>query len=144
MTIGQLSIDRVTRIVAMYLSPPHDVESIAMNILLESWANGVELPTTRFIRLKCYTALRKHHREIQVSEFASNPEKDFNLEQLRLHNQDELNLLFRVLTQLERKVIFLKYYEDLSNEDIAKMLKKSNYLVSETLTVALYKMRNAM
>lgn len=145
--ISQLSIDRVTRLVSLYLSSHHDPESVAHQILFESWQNGVDSPTHRFIKLRCYTALREYQREKQVMEGASEqghttPAKT----PLELHElETEMGeLITRVLSPFERQVIWHRFYNECSIAEIASSLNKPVLLISETIQVALYKMKESL
>lgn len=145
--ITQLSIDRVTRLVSLYLSSHHDPESVAQKILFESWQNGVDSPTHRFIQLKCYSALREYQREQAVIEGAS--EDNYSLpakstEELRELESELGELITRVLSPFERQVVWHRFYNESSVAEIAAQLKKPVLLVSETIQVALFKMKEAI
>lgn len=145
--ITQLSIDRVTRLVSLYLSSHHDPESVAQKILFESWQNGVDTPTHRFIKLRCYSALRVYQREKQVIEHTNEPGYVAPAKTaLELHEleQEMGELITRVLSPFERQVIWHRFYNDCTVEEIAKTLGKPVLVVAETIQVALYKMKEAI
>ena len=56
----------------------------------------------------------------------------------------ELRGAFRLLTRREREVVALRFYRDLTLQDIADRLGLSQALVSRTLASALAKLRTAL
>jgi len=61
-----------------------------------------------------------------------------------LVNEDMINHLTAVLTVKERKVIWYRFYRDLTIEEVAKLTELSRDQVSIHLREALYKMRQVV
>ncbi len=67
-------------------------------------------------------------------------ESELGRSETRLALQDA----FRSLTRRERQVVALRFYRDLTQQDIADRLALSQAQVSRTLSTALAKLRSAL
>jgi len=137
---------RVERIVAQHLGPAFDRESIASDILLESWLNDQPTPALSFIRHRCIDAMRaraKEHLVMQeaaaVTTFTLSPEAEEALD-----NQLEVDQLIRSLDNQERKLIALRFWMNLSMEACAQRLGVNPSVARLTLLRALEKMKEAV
>lgn len=133
--MDQSKIDQVTRRVRTLVPPAIDAEGLALDILLESWSNQISHPSRTFIQHRCYDAIRKMHREEQALHSYVPPDP---------HNTEEseakVGRLIMILSPVERKIIWYRFYQDLSIQDIARKVSMQSGTVKEILLAALYKM----
>lgn len=135
--------ERVLVLVRQLVKPPIDAEDLTMAIIAESWINGCESPSYEFIRNRCYDRMRKLRTERKFLEgYASTRGTEAPSEETLEQNMNEVNNLVKVLDNLERKVIFYRFYMDLSLNDIADRLSLSRNRIREILANAVYKMRS--
>jgi RNA polymerase sigma-70 factor (sigma-E family) len=85
--------------------------------------------------------IRRRHGTVEVGEtmletVSSRPDS-------RVDERDEAVRLLRTLTERERRVVVLRHYFDLSEEDVAKELGVARGTVKSTLSRALGKLRVA-
>lgn len=125
-----------------------DRESLALDILMESWENGHTFPSVGFIRQRCIDAGRKQQRENnrlhEVARLRKESNKSEDLsdpETINKQNEQRVSGLMKCLTPIERQVIFLRFYVELSVVDSAKELSISAARVRDILSAAIYKMR---
>lgn len=136
-TVADLA--RVNSIVAQHLPPSYDRENLASDILIESWTNGQPQPSWGFIRNRCIDLQRSQGREkTSMRDKLTHPPLTPLPDD---HVPDELNHLTKVLDAWERKVIYHRFYLDLTLESIAKHLSCPLDRIRNTLAGAIYKMQ---
>lgn len=130
---------RVEAIVRTFVPSSFDRESLAVDICLESWENRIERPSWEFVRHRCYDALRRAKRErLHLAAKAREPHETFGD---LADAKSEVASLVRVLSPLERRVVFFRFYLDLPIVEIAKRLKLDLPTVRDNLASAIYKMK---
>lgn len=130
---------RVHAIVRRFVPRHFDTEQIAVDVLVESWANGVEIPTYVFIRNRCFDVLRSSQVEQRVMS-AQRPEDSVG-PQTDTETNDLVGYFMGVLDNLERRVVYLKFFADKPLAEIASALRRDPKDIREVLAVALYKMK---
>lgn len=136
--LSLVTFERVHRSVKRILNPSFDTENLAMEVVLESWTNGHAEPSWSFIRHRCYDLLRRSQKEKEVMQV---PRPKANED---LHDAErEVSYLMKVLNNQEKKLIFYRYYLDLTLRAIAERQGMDVNKVREVLTSAVYKMREA-
>ena len=139
--VDDLTLDdlaRVHSIVRQHLPPSYDREDIAVDILIESWTNHQPRPSWGFIRNRCIDMRRSHNKELGLIHDKSTHSP---ATQPPGHDAQEIATLVRVLDPWERKLIYYRFYQDLPLPEIAKRLSCSLDRVRNTLSAALYKMK---
>lgn len=134
------TFERVHAMVRRILKPSFDTENLAMEILLESWEKGHEVHL--LVRNRCYDLLRRSQKEkavMQVPRPRSNDTDQDPASDQRL----DVGQLVRVLNTQERKLIFYRYYLDLSLREIARRHGLDVNKVREILASAIFKMRES-
>jgi len=139
--VESVDVTRVIAIAKRYLPQGIDYENIAIDILLESWQNGIEQPARMFIRNRCYDAIRRMKSELQANEGAFRDKKLVYPDLKEVETQDLMDKLTSVLSMMEKKAIWYRYYMDLSVSDIGAKLGVGKNRASVLLTEALFKMR---
>lgn len=140
------TLNRVLRTVRSILPSHFDTESIAMDILIESWSNQIIDPAYSFIRHRCLDAARSSRREHEVLVEAAEINKSIDSPDDSIPADDRdmmLNYLTSVLDSPERKAIFFRFYLDLSTLDISARMALDPSQVRELLASAIYKMKEA-
>ncbi len=131
------ALKRVRSIVAQHLPRWYDIDSIAVEILLESWDNEVEKPSWGFIVQRCIDHVRANKREQgHLHNYLPSEPHEPSVELL-----DQINELMKILSPIERKVIFYRFYLELPIAETAKRMRVDVTLVRETLSQALFKMK---
>ena len=134
----KLAYNRTLRIVRGYLHRSFDSEDIAIGILLESWGNSIPHPTRTFIQQRCTDHMRARKRDLLVlSELK--PEETTSSD--AIDRRDEVSVLVKVLSPLEQKLIWYRFYLDIPMREIAASTKVPLNRVRRVLWVALFKMR---
>jgi len=140
------TLNRVLRTVRSILPAHFDTESIAMDILIESWSKNVPDPAYSFIRHRCLDAARNLRREHEVLTEAaeilrtdSSPGDSIPADDCDMM----LNYLTAVLDSQEKQAIFYRFYLDLSTVDISLRMSTNAPRVRELLASAIYKMKEA-
>lgn len=135
---------RVHGIVRSFVPHHHDTENLAVDILLESWSKNHTHPAFVFIRNRCYDAMRAQGREIKVIHDAAlhheHSHSDPEVEQGRLN---VVKTLMAVLSPLERKVVWYRFYCDAPTVEIARCVSMQVQDVREVLSQAIFKMKQA-
>ncbi len=134
-------VNRVILIAKHFLPPGVDYENIAIDILMESWQNGIEQPARMFIRNRCYDAMRRMKSELKANEAAFKERPKGYSADKEVETQDLMDKLTSVLNLLEKKAIWYRFYMDLSVLDIGAKLGVGKNRASVLLTEALFKMR---
>lgn len=141
------TIKRVLSIVTCYTPPYLDRENITMEIIFESWEHRIEDPSLGFIKNRCFNIMRQlgvnkrgtlkklleDHQRTKLKPTATENSQD----------QEEVNMLTKVITTEEKKVIWYRYYQDMTVKEISDTMKLPLLTVSEMLQAALFKMREA-
>lgn len=134
------SLERVLGIVRQFLPPWYDTESISSDILLESWCNHQPKPSWEFVRRRCIDQTRRQCMESDVLKERKTPEGTSE-SRLSADQAAAVSTLIRVLDPWERKVVFYRFYLDLGPEEIGRRLSVDATRIRETLTQAIYKMK---
>lgn len=130
---------RVLRIVKYLLSPQFDRESIASDILVESWTNGLPEPSYTFIRQRCINCIRSRAQEQRAM-------RDTTLhppESTEDTPRPDITQLTSVLDNRERQVIAYRFWLSLTIAEIAERLNCGTTQVQTIIAGALHKMREA-
>lgn len=139
--MDQLLINSVTRQVKHLVPPQVDYEDLALEILFTSWLNKIEVPSLEFIRQRCFNAIRNaklEHVKIQ-HEPKTMIEPDIQPE---IETRDEVQMLVSILSPTEKKLIWYRFYQELTLEEISKQTKIPLNLCRDTIQLALHKMRS--
>lgn len=126
--------------VRQHLDPSYDREAIAMDLLLESWTEGVPFPSRNVIHFRCIDYARRRYKELDMNRdrtehFDATPGDDpFPAQVIN-------RLVPQVLSPDERRIVFFRFYADLSLAECGRRLGWTLQRVRETLEGALYKMR---
>ena len=133
---------RVTQLVRRFLPPGVDYENVAMDVVLESWTKGHDIPSRGFVKNRCWDALRKRRTELKANEglFIRSPDET----QGDLEGVDFDNLMTKLVHGLsvdERKVIWYRFYLGSSVAEIAKKMDIGKGKVYIMLAESLFKMR---
>ena len=132
---------RVRSILRLYCPVHFDLDQMALDIIVESWSNGYPKPSWRFIKNRAIDALRSQQVEDNaLGKLQQTEEHDARID---IDQNDLLNRLTKVLTRSEGEIIYLRFYENYSLREIAKRINRTERDISETLAIALYKMRQA-
>lgn len=105
---------------------------------LETWQTQTKI--SNLVSLDEYMEQGENHVEVTQSEDFAQPEKIFEKQELK-------NLLLKALeylTEKEKKVIILYYYEELTLKEISAVLEVSESRISQLHTKALQKMRQKL
>jgi len=134
-------LERVIRIARRRLPRGMDYENVAMDVLIESWQNKVEKPSVRFIKNRCWDAIRRMKVELRANEGLAQKTEEHDKEEKKVDHNDLMTKLTKNLTSMEKKVIFYRYYQELGVEEVGKKVGLGKTKAYQTLTEALYKMR---
>lgn len=134
------TFERVHKMVKRFLNPSFDTENLAMEVVLESWTNDHPEPSWSFVRNRCYDLLRRSQKEKEIMAL---PRPETTSKELDPGMKDQVNQLMKILNNEERKLIFFRYYLDLTLREIAERQAMPINKVREVLTSAVYKMRDA-
>lgn len=140
--MDQSTLNRVTRIVRSILPSHFDTESIAMDILVESWSNQIDDPSYSFIRNRCIDELRDRSSESAHLESASHEPRPRSCVSTP-EDRDSIEFLTQVLTQPEKKAIYYRFQLELSQAEVAQRMNLAPASVRELVASAVYKMREA-
>ncbi len=105
---------------------------------LETWQNQTKI--SNLVSLDEYMEQGEAHVESSLSEDFAQPQKIVEKKELR----ELLVKALEYLTEKEKKVIVLYYYEDLTLKEISAVLEVSESRVSQLHTKALLKMRQKL
>lgn len=124
------------------MAPRADYESLALEIIEESWSKDVTFPPAAFVRKRCIDELRRaksadtaYRRTFQcrrLVEPSPLPE---------IETREQVDTLILQLTPTERKLIHARFYLDKTIAEIAKDFRLDPTFVSQSISAALYKMR---
>lgn len=137
--MDQALINSVIRTVRGFVPRHYDYEGLALDILFESWSNGVPVPSRDFIRNRCYDQLRREKNELTC---ATVPEPEPPDDSAPTRNA-LVGSLMMTLSPEERKVIWHRFYAGRSLADCATALRIPVEMVRQILEASLYKMRMA-
>lgn len=137
--------------VAQILPPQYDREFIADTIILNSWLKQIPHISREYVRNKCISAWRTLRREQMRNENASrvkthkhgvgvNVSPDRGPEEISDH-KSIIQEAVGSLSNFERRLIWMRYFDDQKLEEIAGRVKMRRDQVSKALDVAIYKMR---
>ena len=140
--------------VQQYLPPTYDREFIADTIILNAWLKEIPHVSREYVRNKCISAWRTLNRERTRNEMAAlegRVRTDRSMASsapLEKNEQDisERKMLINeatqaVLSPFERRLIWMRYYDSQSLEEISGRVKLRRDQVQSAIQVALYKMR---
>lgn len=105
---------------------------------LEIWQNQTQI--SNLVSLDEYMEQGESHVESTPSEDFAQPEKIIEKQELK----ELLIKALEYLTEKEKKVIILYYYEDLTLKEISSVLEVSESRISQLHTKALQKMRQKL
>lgn len=134
---------RVLTIVRRHVPRHLDTESIATDILIESWIKGHPTPSTGFIYNRCVDHLRVQVRENTYLNAPHPAQIDDPSESL--DTSDLVNSLMTVLSPNEKRIIWYRFFREppLSDTGIANKLEMPLREVQGVVAQALFKMRQA-
>ena len=152
-----LSKDEMARIhgwVRQYLPSTYDREYIADTIILNAWLKQIPHVSKEYVRHKCISAWRTLKRERSRNKKATlegrvRTDKSVDAHvPLEKNEQDiaERKMLINeatqaVLSPFERRIIWMRFYDSQSLEEIAGNVTLRRDQVQAAIQVALYKMR---
>lgn len=136
-------LNRVITLARGFLPRSFDVETLALDILMECWHNNCTRPSLSMIKYRCIDLIRqKALEERKLKHYAKLRGEQHEPSILNnLNNSLQVESLVEVLDPQERKLIALRFYVGLSIKKIAEQIRLSEQTVREILTGALYKMR---
>lgn len=136
---------RVYRLVCSFLPPSFDREFITDTIILQSWEKGIDHPSSTFIHHKCISAWRRRQREERRNEefisVAIPVREDDPKEGKEIEDKSTIERAVSILTPLERKLIWMRFYDNQTLEEISLNAEMKREEVQRALKAALYKMR---
>ena len=153
-----LSNDEMARIrgwVHQYLPSFYDRDFIADTIIFNAYLKQVPHVSRQYVRHKCISAWRTLRRESTRNERAFREGRvrgdhightKNNVKNRGPEEEIERKILINettkaVLTPFERKLIWMRFYNDQSLEEISENVKIQRARVQAAIQVALYKMR---
>lgn len=160
-------IIRVNTLVRRYLPPELDREFVADSIILEAWLKDVPHISNTHIKYRCISAWRKHQSEVKHNEGAlragltrststamimkpdtvqPTPQQgkfddESSSDQATIERKILVEQAVGKLTPFERRLIWMRYYDDQTLEEIVSRVPLKREQVQQALKVALYKMR---
>lgn len=134
------NIALVRRVVHRTLPQSCDRESIVQDIICEAIAKKLPRVNTIHVRRRCIDVIRRVKREARALERFCRAQTMTTEFLSTLVNEDMINHLTAVLTVKERKVIWYRFYRDLTIEEVSKVTELPREQVSTHLREALYKM----
>jgi RNA polymerase sigma factor (sigma-70 family) len=138
--------ERIGRLVQQFLPPGFDREFIADTIIVQAWEKGVPHISREHVRHVCIDAWRKSERERLGRERLTEINKVLNrFQQPASDEVDDKELIEQVLKgclfPTERKLIWMKYWDGQTLEEIAENTGLTRNQVQQRLKVAIYKMQ---
>jgi DNA-directed RNA polymerase specialized sigma24 family protein len=143
--------DNVLRLCKRLCRPPVDVESLTQEILYECWIKG-RRPSYGLILHRCYDELRRLKKTEQ-----GDPEGCYRALQSRVKQAEDraeasttaLELAYRTissvaLSPIEQRVLYLRYYQNYTFQDIAASERLKEYRVVEVHNGLIRKLRFAV
>ena len=162
--LSEKDISRIHKWVRQFTAVELDRDDIAANIILNAWMKEVPHVSKEYVRHKCIDAGRRLKRERRRNEEAARvgatrttvmvmtPQPGGGSKGERMSNseggdQPQVDRKMLVeeavgkLSPFERRLIWLRYYDDQTLEDIAKDTTLRREQVQQALRVAIYKMK---
>ncbi len=147
---------RVHKWVDQFLPAEYDRDFIADTIILNAWLKEVPHVSRDYVRNKCISAWRSLRRERSRNEKAAKDgatktdamsgyyttgPKDLSEQDKQDHKILIDEATQAVLTPFERRLIWMRYYNGQTLEEISEKVTLRRDQVSKAIEVALYKMR---
>ena len=157
--LSDLEMIRIHKWVAQYLPPYYDRDYLADTIILNAWLKQIPHVSKEYVRHKCISAWRTLRREVSRNERASkegrvrgsstedsmgSSRSQTKLSRGPVEVAERKMLVEEAVGQLspfERRLIWMRFYDDQTQEEIAVKVKLRRDQVSKALEVAIYKMR---
>lgn len=162
--LSAAEINRIRRWVEQYLPPEYDREFIVDTIVLNAWMKDVPHVSRKYVHQKCITAWRALRRERRHNEEAArlgamkttsmvvSPQPggssrgEHQVEttmssQSVAERKDLVQEAVGKLSPFERRLVWMRYYDDETIEEIANNVTLRRDQVRQALKVAIYKMR---
>lgn len=152
-----LSKEEMARIhewVRQYLPSNYDRAYIADTIILHAWLKEIPHVSKEYVRHKCISAWRTLKRERLRNESAAKEgqvKTDRSSESVTPLDKNEQDIAERkilineatqaVLSPFERRLIWMRYYDSQTLEEISENVTLRRDQVQAAIQVALYKMR---
>ncbi len=152
-----LSMEEMARIrkwVYSYLPATYDRDFITDTIILNAWLKEIPHVSREYVRHKCISAWRAFKRERARNERATAEGRvrtDRTADTPAPLEQNEQDVVERkilvdeatraVLSPFERRLIWMRYYDTQSLEEISEKVTLRRDQVQAAIQVALYKMR---
>lgn len=135
---------RVLAIVRRHVPSYLDTESIAADILIESWTNGHPQPSLSFIYNRCVDQLRELTQVYNYTQSVPRP-NDINPMD-SVDNTEFVNILMTILTPKEKTIIWYRFFREppLSDTGVGEKLRMPLREVQGIVAQALFKMRQAI
>ena len=141
--MDQALVNSVTRQVKHQVPKHIDHEDLALEILFSSWLNKIDIPSPEFISQKCRNACRNWNKHYaKLGRYKSTMSQPSPSEEVA--NNDEVEARMAILSKLERKLIWHRFYQELTLEELAEAMRLPLNLCRDTLHLALLKMRSAL
>lgn len=152
--LSSKEISRIHSWVHQYLPPTYDRAYIADTIILNSWLKDIPHVSREYVRNKCISAWRSFKRERSRNEKAAAEgcvKTDRSIDKARPLEKNEQDVAERkmlieeatqaVLSPFERRLIWMRFYDSQSLEEISEKVTLRRDQVQAAIQVALYKMR---
>lgn len=135
-----------------FQSNPDQLRDDIHDLLVNLWERREFLKQTDFVKLYLFKALRhqifngKRKKEIFVTidnlnEENTNNHEDFLLgfekEEINKTQNNQINRTLHKLTKRQQEILYLKFFEDLSNDQIAELMKISKPATANLLYTSL-------
>ncbi len=146
--------ERIRRWVYQYLPVTYDRDYIADTIILNAWLKEIPHVSKEYVRHKCISAWRTLKRERSRNENAAKQGRvntDQSVHSTGPPEKNEQDVLERktlineatqaVLSPFERRLIWMRYYDSQSLQEISGNVNLRRDQVQGAIQVALYKMR---
>lgn len=141
--LSDAEINKVRKTVMVLLSSEYDRDLLSDQIITTAWEKGIEHVSGGFIRNKCISKWRERTREqVRNENFAYvQSKRDNNFELQETEQKATVEVAVKCLSSFERKLIWLRFYKNLTLEQIAKEVGMPRERIQKTIKVSLYKMR---
>jgi RNA polymerase sigma factor (sigma-70 family) len=134
------------------------VKDSVQELFIVIWTNRHGLGVARSIKYYLFFSLRrlilkkagKSRRFFSLSSFSNStfsieaPDQSIVRKEININHQLLITRALEKLPARQKEIIFLKYYQELKNEDIEKIMNLNNQVVRNTLYKALHSLRLQM
>lgn len=138
------NFEKILLLCKRFLRPPVDAENVAAEIVLESWKKGKDAGYL-YIKSRCYDELRRFRKEETFRRSLQVKQERCELEEVGdVSSYFESSIRKVLLSRDETNVLYLKFYKELTHEEIGRSLGLPQYKVSLLISTMLEKMREGV